>query len=110
RAFPSRLAGCRGDVQPRRHVPVSRDHPSGRVGTRRPVSFRLGQVIVLPVLRVPPGDDLLRALVGVSLPSNYSPRVDSSLSRALGAGSMAVAFLVERRSPTGTGVAVIKMT
>jgi serine/threonine protein kinase len=62
------------------------------------------------VFRVPPGDDLLRGLVGVSLPSNYTPRVEYRLSRALGAGSMAVAFLAERRSPTGTGVAVIKMT
>lgn len=61
------------------------------------------------VLRVPPGDDQLRALVGVELPSTVYPDVSFRLERALGAGSMAIAFLVERRSKTGTGVAVIKI-
>jgi serine/threonine protein kinase len=48
-------------------------------------------------------------MVGAVLPSNVYPDVDYRLDRALGAGSMAVAFLVERRSPTGTSVAVIKI-
>jgi eukaryotic-like serine/threonine-protein kinase len=61
------------------------------------------------VLRVPPGDDLLRALEGATLPSNVYEGVSYRLDRTLGAGSMAVAFLVERRQPTGTGVAVVKM-
>ncbi len=61
------------------------------------------------VQRVPVGDDLLRALAGATLPSNVYEGVSYRLDRALGAGSMAVAFLVERRSPNGTGVAVIKM-
>jgi serine/threonine protein kinase len=61
------------------------------------------------VLRVPPGDDLLKAMVGAVVPSSVYPGVSYRLDRALGAGSMAVAFLVERRQPTGTGVAVIKM-
>jgi serine/threonine protein kinase len=61
------------------------------------------------VLRVPPGDDQLRALVGAELPSTVYPGVSFRLERALGAGSMAIAFLVERRSDTGTGVAVIKI-
>ena len=59
--------------------------------------------------RVPPGDDLLRALWGATVPSNIYGDVSYRLERALGSGSMAVAFLVERRSPNGTGVAVIKM-
>ena len=61
------------------------------------------------MLRVPPGDDLLRGLVGATLPSNVYPSVDYRLDKALGAGSMAVAFLVERHAPTGIGVAVIKI-
>jgi serine/threonine protein kinase len=60
-------------------------------------------------LKLPPGDDLLRALVGAELPSSVYGDVSFRLNRALGAGSMAVAFLVERRSPRGTSVAVIKM-
>ena len=61
------------------------------------------------MLRVPAGDDMLRALTGATIPSNVYPQVAYRLDRALGAGSMAVAFLVERWAPTGTGVAVIKM-
>ena len=61
------------------------------------------------MLRVPPGDDQLRALVGAELPSTVYPDVSFRLERTLGAGSMAIAFLVERRSGTGTSVAVIKI-
>jgi serine/threonine protein kinase len=61
------------------------------------------------VLRLPAGDDLLRALTGSVFASNVYPNVEYWFDRALGAGSMAVAFLVERRAPTGTGVAVIKV-
>ncbi|HVU05028.1 MAG TPA: serine/threonine-protein kinase [Polyangiaceae bacterium] len=61
------------------------------------------------MLRVPAGDDTLNGLTGALLVSNVYPGVSYRLDRALGAGSMAVAFLVERRQPTGTGVAVIKM-
>jgi serine/threonine protein kinase len=47
--------------------------------------------------------------VGAELPSTVYSDVSFRLERTLGAGSMAIAFLVERRSKHGTGVAVIKM-
>lgn len=62
------------------------------------------------VLRVAAGDDLLRGLVGAALPSNVYGGVSYHLTRSLGAGSMAIAFLVERRSQNGTSVAVIKIS
>lgn len=62
------------------------------------------------MLRLAGGDDLLRGFVGSSVPSSVYPGVSYALSRSLGAGSMAIAFLAERRSSTGTGVAVLKIT
>jgi serine/threonine protein kinase len=53
---------------------------------------------------------MLRGLVGATLQSAIYPDVSYRLERTLGAGSMAVAFLVERRQPMGTGLAVIKMS
>jgi serine/threonine protein kinase len=67
------------------------------------------RVTLRPVLRVPAGDDALNGLVGAVLASNVYQGVSYRLDRALGAGSMAVAFLAERWQPSGTGAAVLKI-
>lgn len=62
------------------------------------------------MLSVSLGDDSLNALLGADLPSAFYADVTYRLTRRLGTGSMAVAFLAERRSPAGKGVAVLKFT
>ena len=61
------------------------------------------------MLSVPASDDSLTTLYGQSLPSNVFPGVSYRLERRLGTGSMAVAYLCERRAPDGAGPAVIKL-
>jgi serine/threonine protein kinase len=61
------------------------------------------------VLRVSPTDDTLTALVGTAIDSGFYPGVRFAVQRLLGAGSMAVAYLCERKGPEGTSLAVIKV-
>lgn len=61
------------------------------------------------MIQIPPDDDLLAALSGLTLKSPHERKVRYQLDRPLGAGSFAVAFFSLRRSTEGHSPVALKI-